>query len=60
MADSIKISALDEADLAQLSLNDQLIINDADRTDKQTITHRASLNNISTFYYVHISNNMLE
>jgi hypothetical protein len=50
MADSIKISALDEADLAQLSLNDQLIINDADRTDKQTITHRASLNNISTFY----------
>jgi hypothetical protein len=50
MADSIKISALDEADLAQLSLNDQLIVNDADRTDKQTITHRASLNNISTFY----------
>jgi hypothetical protein len=50
MADSIKISALDEVDPGQLSLNDQIIINDADRTDKQTITSRSTLSHISTFY----------
>ena len=49
MPDSIKISKLTKIQQVDLSPNDQIVINDADRSDGQVVTHRTDLAGIQNF-----------
>ena len=50
MADSIKISKLTKINDTDLSDKDQLVINDADRSDGQIITRRTNLIGITSYF----------
>ena len=49
MPDSIKISKLTKIQQVDLSPNDQIVINDADRSDGQIITHTTDLAGVTNF-----------
>ena len=49
MPDSIKISELEKLEPAGLSVQDQIIINDTQRSDGQVVTHHVQLGDIVGF-----------